>query len=864
MNKIDNGRRPVWRRIGIHFIEHMLKHDRLLSFHACHCAVWGLVLFAVMVSGSRAWSAVEPAIRFSSLIERLTDLSGVYQAPDGDMGVVVSQGNEDDDAGGEWYAAAELPGPGAVTRIWSSDPRGRFRLYIDDAEKPLVECDFDEVFQGGVEPFKKPFVYAGSKSVDAAWSYVPIPYSRRCRIELNARCPYQIDYALFLLDASVEPLSLPLSKADAAAMTAAAKAFTPASKEPYKLSKTLKRKTLLATVSAGARVEAATLEGPGVIRGLRVKWRGDKDAGGRDLMLKIFWDDEDAPSVWAPLYDFFGGRAKTLAVGRQDDDVHYCYLPMPFARKASLWIENGAESETHRVEISIDSEPLDHPPERLRTFHAQWRRENDFALHPVPYDGQRGEPRRNPALNYDAFKARGDGHVVGAMLNLRPGISGAARVSVDERAWPPMPAGGGAASFFNAAGQESALNRPLCANLGDVNGVSEFLRLFTPFPIDFRTQCEIGFERGPANTLRTDMSSVVYWYQEEPHEPFIQPDPGPAREFRRVEFVQPEWRVEGETASPQPLVIEGETALAAASGGVYEPQDMRPYGPNWSGERQLRFEGLGEESMLEVQAPRFDYSGYYDFECVLTRAPDAPVIQMFVNHNDIFQAIDLYDKQVMPVTYKSSQPSFYHASEIPIVKMILKGRNADSSGWTAGLDCFSLIAHPDAPQSLTVRGPFYLNPAEGETLQAFTPDGAPALPLGFAAKPPKDAVIKPGSSKAFEIKAVSADSDRAEYYLVKMTVEADRAGLYRFDAAPHSSTPFLLSQESDSMKEQPARLLVNGIPLEGGDETLFDAETHQRLPVRFAVPLNQGSNELIWMTRAGVSFTPRVYGLSVN
>ncbi len=49
----------------------------------------------------------------------------------------------------------------------------------------------------------------------------------------------------------------------------------------------------------------AQLAGPGCIRCLNLVMQR-REMQGRNLILRIFWDGEDVPSVEAPLTDFFG------------------------------------------------------------------------------------------------------------------------------------------------------------------------------------------------------------------------------------------------------------------------------------------------------------------------------------------------------------------------------------------------------------------------------------------------------------------------------------------------------------------------------------------------------------------------------
>ena len=65
----------------------------------------------------------------------------------------------------------------------------------------------------------------------------------------------------------------------------------------------------------------------------------------RRISLKMYWDDEQAPSVQAPLGDFFGNgfdksHYAALPAGVSSGGFYF-YLPMPFRKSARIVVENG-------------------------------------------------------------------------------------------------------------------------------------------------------------------------------------------------------------------------------------------------------------------------------------------------------------------------------------------------------------------------------------------------------------------------------------------------------------------------------------------------------------------------------------------
>ena len=39
----------------------------------------------------------------------------------------------------------DAAGPGAIVRIWSANPAGTLRIYLDDAKKPTVETTMSDL-----------------------------------------------------------------------------------------------------------------------------------------------------------------------------------------------------------------------------------------------------------------------------------------------------------------------------------------------------------------------------------------------------------------------------------------------------------------------------------------------------------------------------------------------------------------------------------------------------------------------------------------------------------------------------------------------------------------------------------------------
>lgn len=105
----------------------------------------------------------------------------------------------------------------------------------------------------------------------------------------------------------------------------------------------------------------------------------------RDLILRIFWDDQVQPSVEVPLGDFFccglNGYAHvaSLAVCVNPGRAFNCFWEMPFRSRALVTLENRHPLDTTTIYYQINYTEAK-VPDDCAYFHAQFRRTN-----PVPH-----------------------------------------------------------------------------------------------------------------------------------------------------------------------------------------------------------------------------------------------------------------------------------------------------------------------------------------------------------------------------------------------------------------------------------------------------------------------------------------------
>jgi hypothetical protein len=136
---------------------------------------------------------------------------------------------------------------------------------------------------------------------------------------------------------------------------------------------------------AGETLRLADIAGPGVIRHIWITVADTTPAGPfvlRDLVLRMYWDGETAPSVEVPIGDFFcNGFASRALVNSMPIVVAptggmNSYFPMPFREHALITLESDHPGDLEHVFFQVDYTIGDDLPEDVATFHAQWRRSN--------------------------------------------------------------------------------------------------------------------------------------------------------------------------------------------------------------------------------------------------------------------------------------------------------------------------------------------------------------------------------------------------------------------------------------------------------------------------------------------------------
>lgn len=278
-------------------------------------------------------------------------------------------------------------------------------------------------------------------------------------------------------------------------------------------------------IAAGKSALLLDTEGPGIIQRIWITVSSHDPHYLRRITLKMYWDDETDPSVAVPLGDFFGNgfdkRHYSAVPMGVSSGGFYCYLPMPFRRRARIVVENGTGMEIDAFYYQIGLVEVDRLPRDLPTFHAWWHR----------------DIRTDDAAPHIVLDAKGRGRFVGLSLNAESYLGGFEFLEGDEVFLVDgefRGQGTGTEDYFNSGwyfehGTFAAPYHGLVVKDEDRGRIAAY-RWHIPDPVVFRESIRVTLEHGHGNVEMADYATTAFWYQSEPHEPLpALPPPGERR-----------------------------------------------------------------------------------------------------------------------------------------------------------------------------------------------------------------------------------------------------------------------------------------------------------------------------------------------
>ena len=646
----------------------------------------------------RAQSTLGP-IGVGTLLRQESDLSQLPTLRDWTSNLQSSYdrtgGNDDSgkflSGDGKDGVLADMDGPGAVVRIWSANPAGEIKIFIDNAPTPVVDTTFSRLFDGSYAPFKAPLCGLSS---GGSYSYLPIPYAHHCHIELvgGGNVYYHVNYLTFAKNTATTSFSLPLSAGDQSAVDAANAVWASvAAPKPAALPVAV----VSQSVADGQTRTLADFKGPGVIRQVDMDLPKASDADLRRLVLRGYFDGHKTPDIEAPVADFFGnafGRKpfRTLLLGQAADGSFEADFPMPFARSARFTLENGSGT-VQPITWSDDFVKAPFDAATTGYFHALFFQETAKPKIPHTWTKVTGQRGRFVGIVQTMAGTGGLGY-----------LEGDDQFRSDAQTWLPSQDTNTVVGPWNGTGTEDCFNSgwyfnagpnslPVNALLlkddghGRINCLRWFLNDAPTFQNSLDAQIEHGGDNGDGGTY---YSSVAYWYATGPAQPWAAL---PAASALALPAPPP-------SLFTVPHGLEGEYLNAVASGGGAGSQAMLNFGKLWSNDTQLFWNGTKQGDTLTLTLPT-QKAGTYDLVAYLTKAGDYGQVSFTLNGNLLTATFDGYHDGVIP-----SGPVDLGVVTLPdgpsTLVVTITGKSAQASGTQFGLDALALNPVGSTPAPL--------------------------------------------------------------------------------------------------------------------------------------------------------------------
>lgn len=293
------------------------------------------------------------------------------------------------------YTLLDLQGQGSLRHIWTTraggDPFFDWEFYVDGESAPSIRATDVDLVDGSSQ-FKRPVAPVNHIPVhNRAFNfYLPVPFETSLRIDVVQRQPTfwlwfcQLDYRLndsslrgTRLFAHRAGTNLVFSYVGLAHQRASESAPTP----PREIAKVSE-----ATLQPGQRATLARLEGPGIVRELRLRWSHNSG-----LRLLVRYDDANTFAINSPVHRFFGPFAGVSFQQHATNDSS-CYLPMPFRKSLELVLANEGEVEGNVAgALTVEKVPACAPSwGYLHALHQRTVRTDGHRPHQVLYVRGRG------------------------------------------------------------------------------------------------------------------------------------------------------------------------------------------------------------------------------------------------------------------------------------------------------------------------------------------------------------------------------------------------------------------------------------------------------------------------------------------
>jgi hypothetical protein len=532
----------------------------------------------------------------------------------------------EDRAGHKEYVMMDTDGPGAIVRIWSANPAGTIRIYLDGEEQPVLETPMTDLLGGKFPGLRRPISGEYSKG----WNlYFPLPYAKHCKVTSDkGGFYYHVNYRTYEAGTEVETFRASQIKDLSARVEQVAARLakpegdlkdTSTMQEPFDLE-----------VPPGETIRQE-LPGPRLITGFRLHpSAANLEAALRGTIVKMTFDGELC--VEAPLGDLMGSAPginpfSTLPVGMSKEGEVYGNWVMPFKESVLIELVNLGK-ETLKVSGELGMKEYEWN-DRSMYFHAKWRGEFDVPTRPMQ--------------DWNYLKAEGKGVFAGVSFAIDNPVKdwwgeGDEKIYVDGETFPSH-FGTGTEDYYgyawcwpvvftHAYHSQSRCDGPGNYGRTSVNRFHILDRI--PFTKDLRFDMELWHWN---EKCKVNMAATAYWYAR----------PGGKDGFKPIRAEDAVVRPMATYTIPRVRgALEGESLRIVRVQGTAEPQDWESVS---AGRHLWWHAGMKPGDTLTVAFPA-PKAGKYRVLGHFLRARDYGIHQLAINDQKAGAPLDFYNPEV--------------------------------------------------------------------------------------------------------------------------------------------------------------------------------------------------------------------------
>lgn len=587
----------------------------------------------------------------------------------------------------EWVMM-DAHGPGAIVRIWSANPKGTLRIYLDHESQPALEAPMNELLGSKWSVGSVTVGQPLSAERSRGWNlYLPIPYSRHCKITSDSDgFYYQVNYRTYESGARVTSFTTDQLVAASSLLNRAQQTLTDLTPEAGKATQQASGE-----LTRGGTVRLALPPGAAAVTTITCTVStGNYAEALRQLVISGEFDGES--TIWAPVGDFFGSGIGVNTFGDWYRSVTSdggatltARWIMPYQKTATLQLTNLGD-EKIKVQLNTATMPWTWD-NRSMHLYARWRQEDPIATRPMH--------------DWNYINIRGQGVYVGDSLAVANPVKdwwgeGDEKIYVDSETFPSH-FGTGTEDYYGYAWcwpetfTDPFHAQPRCDGPGNYGHTSvSRVRLLDGIP--FRKSLNFDMEVWHWADCNEGYAATTFVYARPGA--FDNRPPQPEEAMRGALDPPPL------PPPPPPYKIAGaieceEMSVTAHSKDLdFGSQEMGGFGAKtWSGDSHLWVRAKKVGDYIEVEVP-CDSKTPVKVIVHATQSWDYGIMQFSVNGRKAGKPVDLYSGK--EGVCKASGPielgSFMPAGGKLVLRAEVVGGNPEAAGTHAffGLDCIML------------------------------------------------------------------------------------------------------------------------------------------------------------------------------